>query len=88
MSEMIRTQIELPHALVASLQERSAARGVTLTQQIIDVLNAYFAALDDPILRPDNPLFQLAGAIDSGMGNLAEQHDHYLYSTDHPKDPQ
>ena len=34
----------------------------------------------EPILQADDALFQLVGAIDSGKRDLAEQHDHYLYS--------
>lgn len=33
-----------------------------------------------PVLRADDALFQLAGATDSGKGDLAERHDHYLYA--------
>jgi hypothetical protein len=34
----------------------------------------------EPILQADDVLFQLSGAIDSGEGDLAEQHNHYLYA--------
>lgn len=34
----------------------------------------------EPILQADDALFQLSGAIDSGKGDLAERHDHYLYA--------
>jgi hypothetical protein len=33
-----------------------------------------------PILQADDALFQLSGAIDSGKGDLAERHNHYLYT--------
>jgi len=34
----------------------------------------------EPVLHADDALFQLSGAIDSGKGDLAERHDHYLYA--------
>ncbi len=41
-----------------------------------------------PILREDNPIFQLERAVDSGVGDLAERHDDYLYPSNHVEDPQ
>jgi len=80
MSEMVLTQIELPRGLVESLQERGATLRLTLAQQVREALMAYLADSPEPILQVDDALFQLAGAIDSGKGDLAERHDHYLYA--------
>jgi len=80
MSEMVLTQIELPRGLVESLQERGATLRLTLAQQIREALMVYLADSQDPVLRADDALFQLAGAIDSGKGDLAEKHDSYLYT--------
>ncbi|HEY88292.1 MAG TPA: ribbon-helix-helix protein, CopG family [Thermoflexia bacterium] len=85
MSEMILTQIELPRVLVKSLQERSAACGLTLAQQIREALTAYLTERNEPILQADDALFQLAGVIDSGVGDLAARHDYYLYQKSYPE---
>lgn len=87
MSEMIRTQIDLPRDLFELLKQRGEARGVTPAQQILEVLTVYLREQDDPILRADDPIFHIAGAADSGVGDLSTHHDRYLYRKDWQEQP-
>jgi hypothetical protein len=36
---------------------------------------------DPDFLKPDDPLFQMVGLIDSGVDDLGRNHDHYLYGS-------
>ncbi len=79
MSEMTSPQVDLPHDMFELLKQRGEARGVTLPQQILEVLAAYLEEQDDPILRADDPIFYIASATASGVGDLSTHHDRYLY---------
>ena len=84
MSEMISTRVHLPRDTVDLLRRRGKVWGVTIDHQIREALAAYVARTeeldkDDPILRADDPIFHTAGAISSGVGDLAVHHDQYLY---------
>jgi len=79
MSEMMRIQIDLPRDIFELLKQRGEARGVTPAQQILEMLTLYLKEQDDPILRADDPIFNIAGATGSGVGDLSTHHDRYLY---------
>jgi hypothetical protein len=84
MSEkMVRTQVYLPREVHATLTQRAEEQGLTLADQIRTALSEYLARIeadeDGVILEPDDPLFQMAGFIDSGIDDLGLNHDHYLY---------
>ena len=87
MSEMISTQVDLPRDMFELLKQRGEARGVTLTQQILEVLAAYLEEQDDPILHADDPIFHIAGATASGVGDLSTHHDRHLYRKDWQERP-
>jgi len=85
MNEMVRTQVYLPRDMVDLLKQRSKARGITMADQIREALTAYIARMedkDDPILRADDPIFNIAGKAASGIGDLSIHHDKYLYRKD------
>ena len=81
--KMVRTQVYLPREVHATLTQRAEEQGLTLANQIRAALNEYLARIeteeDGVILQPDDPLFQMAGFIDSGIDDLGLNHDHYLY---------
>ena len=82
MSEMVSAQINLPRDMFELLKQRSEAQGLTLAQQILAVLMAYLEDYNDPILKANDPIFHIAGAIDSSVGDLSIHHDRYLYGKD------
>lgn len=82
MSDVIRTQVDLPRDMFELLKQRSEAQGITLSQQILEALAAYLDELHDPILLADDPIFRIAGATASTVGDLSIHHDHYLYHKD------
>jgi Ribbon-helix-helix protein, copG family len=81
---MIRTQIYLPRAIYEELRARAQARHLTMAVQIREALEEYIwragQASAGSLLRPDDPLFQLAGVVD-GPPDLSLNHDRYLYET-------
>jgi hypothetical protein len=84
MSNMVRTQVYLPRDIHTKLQERAEEQGTTMAEQIREALEDYVAKIeleeeDEPILSPDNPIFQMLGMFDSGLGDVALNHDQYLY---------
>jgi len=88
MSEMVRTQVDLPYEMVESLKQQSKVKGITMSQQILEALRAYLESQEDPILRADDVIFRIAGEMDSGVGDLSANHDRYLYRKDWQEQPQ
>jgi hypothetical protein len=84
MSEnMVRTQVYLPREIYDRLQRRAAKQALTLAVQIREALEDYLERVesqaDDGVLHADDPIFQMIGMFDSGVGDLSVNHDHYLY---------
>jgi hypothetical protein len=83
MSEnMVRTQVYLPREMYDRLQKRAIRHELTLALQIRTALEDYLErqeALDEPILRADDPIFEMIGMFSSKEGDLSVNHDHYLY---------
>jgi hypothetical protein len=79
---MVRTQVYLPREIYRRLQKRAEENDLTLAVQVREALVDYLERTDvaeAPILRADDPLFQLIGAAASKEGDLSVNHDHYLY---------
>jgi hypothetical protein len=79
---MVRTQVYLPHDIYERLQKRAEENDLTLAVQVREALVDYLERSDvaeTPILRADDPIFQLIGAASSQEGDLSVNHDHYLY---------
>ena len=80
---MVRTQVYLPKGTYEALQERAEKQGLTMATQIRAALDEYLrrAQGDDegPILQPDDPIFKMIGMYDSGLSDVAVNHDYYLY---------
>jgi hypothetical protein len=82
---MVRTQVYLPQATYKALIERAEKQGLTMATQIRAALDEYLQRTQDedegPILQPDDPIFKMIGIGDSGLPDVAVNHDHYLYGT-------
>lgn len=80
---MVRTQVYLPRDIYDRLQRRAGKHDLTLAVQIREALEDYLERVesqdDDGILHADDPIFQMIGMFDSGLGDLSVNHDHYLY---------
>lgn len=79
---MVRTQIYLPRDIYQRLQKRAEENDLTLAVQVREALVDYLERTDiaeAPLLRADDPIFQLIGAASSKEGDLSVNHDHYLY---------
>jgi len=88
---MVRTQVYLPRKIYDKLQARAGRQGLTLAVQIREALADYMerveAEVDDGILHADDPIFQMIGMFDSGLGDLSVNHDHYLYGAPKREEP-
>jgi hypothetical protein len=84
---MVRTQVYLPQATYKALIERAKKQGLTMATQIRAALDEYLQRTqteddeDGPVLQPDDPIFEMIGSGDSGLPDVAVNHDHYLYGT-------
>ena len=80
---MVRTQVYLPKATYQALVERARQQGLTMAVQIRAALDEYLQRSqgedEGAILRPDDPLFTMMGVFDSGVDDVAVNHDYYLY---------
>ena len=80
---MVRTQVYLTRAVYDKLQQRAEKHGVTLALQIREALAAYIHLSTgeeaEPILAPNDPIFELIQHAGHGPEDLSENHDKYLY---------
>ena len=80
---MVRTQVYLPQATYRALVDRAKQHDLTMAAQIRAALDEYLqrTSEDDEgvILKPDDPFFSMLGLFDSGVNDLAVNHDYYLY---------
>lgn len=80
---MVRTQVYLPRDIYQRLQKRAEENDLTLAVQVREALVDYLERVelqdDDGVLHADDPIFQMIGMFDSGLGDLSVNHDHYLY---------
>ncbi len=75
----IRTQIYLPEDLYRKLKLRTRATGQSMAEQIRESLERYLDQQEASHGDPCDPIWEVAGKARSKAGNLAEQHDLYLY---------
>lgn len=68
--------------LYLRLRLRAETTGKSMAEQIKESVERYLAEEELPRPAPDDSVWNLVGAIDSGRGDLAERHDHYLYDWD------
>jgi len=73
------TQIQLPSELLAVLNRRGQKEGLSLTDQVIEMVRAFLQSEVDPILQSNDPLLAVPVTEGSGLGDLAADHDRYLY---------
>jgi len=75
----IRTQIYLPEELYKRLQDQGKATGKSMAEQIRESLVLYFTEIEANTPKPDDPLWRIAGGVESKSHDLSAHHDDYLY---------
>jgi addiction module HigA family antidote len=78
------TGIQLPPDVLAALDRRGKEAGLGLAEQVIEMVRAFLQGEVDPILQPTDPLLAAPVAEGSGLGDLATDHDRYLYARERP----
>lgn len=84
--EMTTTNVRLPKAQLKQLKRVAVEREMSLSRLVREILDEFLqrerAPLSPEAFRKD-PLFTLGkNPRRSGLGDLAERHDKYLYGTD------
>jgi addiction module HigA family antidote len=79
------TLIQLPPDVLALLDRRGKEQGLGLADQVIEMVRAFLQGEVDPILQPGDPLLAAPVAEGSGLGDLAADHDRYLYGRERPE---
>lgn len=77
-TKLVRTQIYIPQELYQQLKKRSTKLNKSLAQQIREALKSYLF-LEEKELQLDDSIWQIVGKASSGTGDLARDHDRYLY---------
>ncbi|MGB9662852.1 MAG: ribbon-helix-helix protein, CopG family [Moorellaceae bacterium] len=75
----IRTQIYLPENLYERLRKRASLTGRSMAEQIREALERYFTEIEANTPKPEDPIWQLGGRIQSKEGDFSVRHDAYLY---------
>ena len=78
------TFIQLPPDVLAVLDRRGKEQNLGLAEQVIGMVRAFLQGEVDPILQPNDPLLAAPVAEGSGLGDLAADHDRYLYPRERP----
>lgn len=81
----VRTQIYLPEDLYHKLRLRGQQTGKSLAQQVRESLVLYLANDAEETALPDDPIWKLVGIGASGLRDVSERHDDYLYGFDKGK---
>lgn len=76
---MVRTQVYLPEEIHRELLIRKKKEGISIAEQIRRALELYLKADEIPILKEDDPIWNIVGRVETGDGDLSEKHDRYLY---------
>ncbi len=79
MSTMVRTQIYIPSDIHQELKRRSKSTGLSMAEQIRQALREYLDREEGVVLREDDPIWNIVGAISTDDGDLSIRHDEYLY---------
>lgn len=79
MSTMVRTQVYLPGDIYEELKRRSKSTGLAMAEQIRQALREYLDHDEGVVLREDDPIWNIVGAVSTGDGDLSVHHDKYLY---------
>lgn len=80
-TKLVRTQIYIPQELYQKLKKRGRKLNKSLAQQIREALNAYLFPREKE-LHPNDSIWQIVGKASSGKGDIARNHDKYLYGWD------
>ena len=67
-------QIHLRPTQLETARSAANRRGVSLAELVRQALDSYLAEM--PV--EEDPLWNIIGTFDSGLGNLAEKHDEYI----------
>ena len=74
MGAMVRIQVYIPRDIYEELKKRSESTGLGIAEQIRRALKAYLEQNDEVVLRDDDPIWNLVGAISTGDGDLSVHH--------------
>ena len=67
-------QIHLRLTQIESARSAASRRGVSLAELVRQALDSYLAEMP----AEEDPLWNIIGTFDSGLGYLAERHDEYI----------
>ena len=67
-------QIHLRPTQIESARSAASRRGVSLAELVRQALDSYLAEMP----AEEDPLWNIIGTFESGLGYLAEKHDEYI----------
>ena len=75
-----RLNIELPGDQYEFLKKEAAARGVSVTSILRNLIEKYKSSKEEePLEIEEDSFFKMGASFDSGVRDLSERHDDYLY---------
>lgn len=79
---MVRTQIQLPEAQFEQLKRAALDEGVSMAELIRRGIERVLGERDDVPARKHAAMLAVLGTLDSGLPDLARDHDRYLNEGD------
>ena len=71
--------VEIDEATYQELEQLAQERGAKLEEALVEAIKAHLAQRNAYV---NDPFFRIGKAGRSGLGDLAEAHDEYLYGTE------
>ncbi|MCP4680980.1 MAG: ribbon-helix-helix protein, CopG family [Desulfobacterales bacterium] len=73
-----KTQMYFPEELFKRIQRKARAESKSTATLVREAVEKYLGT-EEGIDWGNDPIFGLEGIMDSGIGDLSENHDEYLY---------
>lgn len=74
-----RTQVYFPIELYKKVEKRAKKESKSMASVVRESVERYIKEEEEEIDWENDPIFKLAGIMNSGLGDLSVNHDYYLY---------
>ncbi|MFH0774291.1 MAG: hypothetical protein V2A53_02180 [bacterium] len=74
-----RINLEIPGEMYNFLKHQAEIRSVSVSRILKELIEGYRSQESQRVDVKNDPLFKIGASFESGLTNLSERHDKYLY---------